>query len=121
MVLPPPLLTRLRHYWQRYHPGLWLFPNSHKPHLALGVSTAQKRFTQAKNKVGILKVGGIHGLRHAYATHQLEHGLPVHQLQHQLGHRQLTTTLRYVHWVSSYQQGSGVFSDLVGQLETNHE
>ncbi|MCP4278250.1 MAG: tyrosine-type recombinase/integrase [Gammaproteobacteria bacterium] len=121
VVLPPSLLQHLRHYWRLYHPGLWLFPNSHKPNLPLGISTAQRHFTNAKGKTRILKVGGIHSLRHAYATHQLEQGLPVHQLQHQLGHRQLQTTLRYVHWVSSYQQGSGVFSDLIDQLEPSHD
>ena len=121
VVLPPSLLVQLRLYWRLYHPGLWLFPNSHTPSLPLSISTTQKRFTVAKNKTGIQKIGGIHGLRHAYATHQLEQGLPVHQLQHQLGHRQLQTTLRYVHWVASYQQGSGAFSDLVGQLEAGHD
>ncbi len=121
VVLPPMLLHQLRLYWRIYHPGLWLFPNSNTPSLPLSISTTQKRFRQAKNKVGIPKIGGIHGLRHAYATHQLEQGLPVHQLQHQLGHRQLQTTLRYVHWVSSYEQGSGAFSDLVGQLGVRHE
>lgn len=119
--LPPTLLSQLRQYWRAYHPGLWLFPNSNTPSLHLSISTTQKRYRQAKNNTGILKIGGIHGLRHAYATHQLEQGLPVHQLQHQLGHRQLQTTLRYVHWVSSYQQGSGAFSDLIEQLGVSHE
>jgi len=115
--LPPTLLSQLRQYWRTYHPGLWLFPNSNTPNLHLSISTTQKRYRQAKKKAGILKIGGIHGLRHAYATHQLEQGLPVHQLQHQLGHRHLQTTLRYVHWVASYQQGLGAFGDLVAQLD----
>jgi len=121
VVLPPKLLQQLRLYWRQHHPGEWLFPNANTPTLHLSISTTQKRFRQAKKKTGILKVGGIHSLRHAYATHQLEQGLPVHQLQHQLGHRQLQTTLRYVHWVASYQQGSGAFSDLVGDLEVSHD
>ncbi len=121
VVLPTMLLHQLRLYWRIYHPSPWLFPNSNTPSLHLSISTTQKRFRQAKNKAGIAKIGGIHGLRHAYATHQLEQGLPVHQLQHQLGHRQLQTTLRYVHWVSSYQQGSGAFSDLVEQLGVGHD
>ena len=116
VAMPPTLLPQLRHYWRQYHPGEWLFPNSNTPVLHLSISTTQKRFRQAKKQTGINKIGGIHSLRHAYATHQLEQGLPVHQLQHQLGHRQLQTTLRYVHWVASYEQGSGAFSDLVGQL-----
>ncbi len=119
--LPPTLLSELRQYWRASHPGLWLFPNSNTPTLHLSISTTQKRYRQAKKKTGILKIGGIHGLRHAYATHQLEQGLPVHQLQHQLGHRHLQTTLRYVHWVASYQQGPSAFGDLIEQLAVDHE
>jgi len=37
--------------------------------------------------------------RHAYATHQLEAGLPIHVLQRYMGHRNLQTTLRYIHWL----------------------
>ncbi|MCP4002545.1 MAG: tyrosine-type recombinase/integrase [Gammaproteobacteria bacterium] len=121
VVLPPNLLQQLRLYWRQQHPGEWLFPNANTPGLHLSTGSIQRHYRQAKAQAGISKVGGIHGLRHAYATHQLEQGLPVHQLQHQLGHRQLQTTLRYVHWVSSYQQGSGVFTDLIGQLEHSHD
>jgi site-specific recombinase XerD len=37
----------------------------------------QRAFGKAKRKAGVTKVGGIHGLRHAYATHQLAAGMPV--------------------------------------------
>lgn len=121
VALPASLLAQLRLYWLDFRPRLWLFPNANTPRLHLGVTSIQKSFRRAKVKAGIKKCGGIHGLRHAFATHQIEQGLPIHQLQHQLGHRQLQTTLRYVHWVASYQQGSGGFSDLIGQLETSHE
>ncbi len=83
-------------------------------HLSIG--TAQKMFTRAKTIAGINKVGGIHSLRHAYATHQLEQGIAIHVLQQQLGHNDLHSTLRYVHWLPNYQQGKVQFSDLVGQL-----
>ncbi|MFT5397808.1 MAG: integrase/recombinase XerD [Planctomycetota bacterium] len=78
VALSPNLLDQLRGYWRLYHPGEWLFPNSYTPSLPLSISTTQKRFQQAKTQAGVLKVGGIHALRHAYATHQLEQGLPVH-------------------------------------------
>lgn len=60
------------------------------------------------------KLGGIHGLRHAYATHMLERGVPVHQLQHLLGH----SSLRYLHWLPNQLRG-GVASgsDLLAGLE----
>lgn len=76
-------------------------------------------FTRAKQCAGINKVGGIHSLRHAYATHQLEAGLPVHQLQRLLGHQNLYSTLRYVHWVPHYQEGQDG-TDLIAALEVDH-
>lgn len=69
---------------------------------------------------GILKVGGIHSLRHAYATHQLENGLPVHRLQQQLGHQSIQSTLRYVHWAPN-TQGGNTGTDLIAALEVIHE
>ncbi len=91
------LLKVLRQYW--------LFPNSNTPKCHLSITTTQLIFRRAKNETGIQKVGGIHSLRHAYATHQLENGLAIHKLQHQLGHTNLQFTLRYVHWVPGYLQG----------------
>uniref|UniRef100_UPI003AF64431 tyrosine-type recombinase/integrase n=1 Tax=Thiolapillus sp. TaxID=2017437 RepID=UPI003AF64431 len=90
------LLAQLRHYWQRYHPQDWLFPNSNTPRLPLTMSTAQKVFKKAKEATGIQKIGGIHSLRHAYATHQLQSGLPVYTLQQQLGHSDIHSTMHYV-------------------------
>ncbi len=63
----PTLLERLRAYWRRYRPRAWLFPGpSGRP---LGPTTLQKAYGAAKARAGIVKAGGIHGLRHAYATH----------------------------------------------------
>lgn len=118
VVLPEALLQQLRRYWRHYQPTLWLFPHG-DTEVALAVSTPQRVFTQAKQRAGINKVGGIHSLRHAYATHQLEAGLPVHQLQRLLGHQDIRTTLRYVHWVPHYHQGQGG-ADLIAALEVDH-
>lgn len=112
------LLTLLRQYWQHCRPKRWLF-YGYNPDRALSITSAQKVFKQAKKNVGINKVGGIHSLRHAYATHQLEAGMPVHQLQRLLGHTHLQSTLRYVHWTPAHQPGSGV--DLLAGLEVRHD
>lgn len=77
------------------------------------MQTAQRVFKKAKARAGIDKIGGIHALRHAYATHQLEAGMPVYQLQQMLGHSNIRTTMRYVHWIHSYKEGRGAVSDLV--------
>ena len=69
----------------------------------MSISSAQKAFTQIKGKANIHKKGGIHSLRHAYATHQIEHGLPIHQLQKFLGHSDIKITMRYLHWLPESQ------------------
>jgi site-specific recombinase XerD len=75
---------------------------------AFNVSTVQRIYNAAKRKAKIQKQGSIHSLRHAYATHQLEAGVPVHQLQHLLGHKDLHSTLHYVHWSPTLPQSVGV-------------
>lgn len=114
VIVSPGLLTALRRYWSTHRPRHWLFPQVFHPDRPLGVSTPQKVFTQAKNRSGVTKVGGIHSLRHAYATHQLEHGLPVHELQRLLGHGTLQSTLRYVHWVPGHRRCDQGHADLIG-------
>lgn len=108
------LLQHLRTYWRLYHPLHYLFAGC-RPDVPLSVTTAQKAFQWSKRRAGIEKIGGIHSLRHAYATHLLEGGLPVQQLQHLLGHQNLQSTLRYVHWVPDYREAQGA-RDLVARL-----
>jgi integrase/recombinase XerD len=90
-----PLSTRLlaewRSYWRLTPPRVWLFPNRHGTR-PLDISTVQKLYTLAKLRAGIRKQGGIHALRHAFATHLLEAGRDVQTVQHLLGHRHLSTT-----------------------------
>jgi site-specific recombinase XerD len=117
--IPETLLLQLRGYWQLFRPYDWLFQSRH-PEKALSVATAQKCFLASKRKAGIDKVGGIHSLRHAYATHQLVAGMPITTLQHQMGHRNIHSTLRYVHWVPNYQGGDSG-TDLLADLEADHE
>lgn len=121
-IIAPTLLQHLRDYWRQGHPAsVWLFPNANQPDRPLSITTAQKAYTAAKVSAGIEKVGGIHSLRHAYATHQLEAGLPVHLLQYQLGHSHIQSTLRYVHWAPSARQGKDTVDDLVLGLAVDHD
>lgn len=113
------LLESLRKYWRELRPRQWLFPGR-APGRPLCPTTVQKVYLKAKAQAGITKVGGIHALRHAYATHQLEAGLAVHRLQRLLGHRTIHSTLRYVHWVPDYREGKGPH-DLIAHLEPGHE
>jgi integrase/recombinase XerD len=118
VIISASLLDHLRHYWRMFHPSQWLFYSTNVTQ-SYSISSIQRAFTHAKRTAGITKVGGIHSLRHAYATHQLAAGMPIHILKQQLGHKDIHTTLRYVHWVPNYREGSGI--DLFAGLEVCHE
>ena len=90
------LHAQMRAYWRTEPPRLWLFTNR-KGSGPLDVSAAQKVFTHAKLRAGITKRGGIHSLRHAFATHMIEAGADVPTVQRLLGHRSVSTTMRYFH------------------------
>jgi site-specific recombinase XerD len=95
-LLSPRLLEELRAYWRAYRPARWLFParDGQRP---MDVTTAQKYYYAAKGRAGITKRGGIHALRHAFATHLLEAGTDLHTIQRLLGHGDIRTTMRYFH------------------------
>ncbi len=114
VILSPTLLQWLRDYWRELRPPHWLFPGKDQ-RSPLSIASVQKLFHAAKQQAGVTKVGGIHSLRHAYATHQLEDGMPLHQLQYQLGHQNIRSTLRYVHWVPGYRESEGG-GDLLSKL-----
>ena len=96
-LLSPKLLLELRRYWAAYRPKEWLFPSARDPQLPLADITVQRIFYRARDRAGITKHCGIHGLRHAFATHMLEGGVNVHIIQRLMGHRDLATTTRYFH------------------------
>lgn len=95
-VLSPRLLKELRDYWVAQHPKEWLFPGKDGAG-PISDASVQKVFYAAKSRAGIVKQGGIHALRHAFATHLLETGVDVHTIQRLLGHGHIGSTLRYFH------------------------
>jgi integrase/recombinase XerD len=95
--LAPDVLLALRTWWCSSHPQLWFFPSQTDPSLPISDATPQKWYQAARTDAGITKLGGIHTLRHCYATHTLEAGTDLHTLSQWLGHRHLSTTSRYLH------------------------
>jgi len=96
-LLSARLLRELRRYWQVQRPPVWLFPAARCVDRALSTKSAQEMFYAARERAQIAKRGGIHALRHAFATHLLEAGTDVHTIQRLMGHTSIHTTMRYFH------------------------
>jgi site-specific recombinase XerD len=97
-VLSPRLLEQLRAYWRMYRPeGGWMFPSSYWPDRHLTTGAVQDVFEKATKLAGLPDNGGIHSLRHSFATHLLEAQVPLPVIQRLLGHSNLATTSRYLH------------------------
>ena len=95
--LTPDTLQMLRHWWTLQRPRQWLFCAQSDRSLPLNEDSASRWFYAARADAGICKSGGIHTLRHCYATHLLESGVDLHTLSKWLGHRHVSTTMRYLH------------------------
>lgn len=90
-------LKTLRTWWHIARPRSWIFGGTDDPTQPLYAKTAQRWYRSACARAGITKRGGIHSLRHAYATHLLEAGVDLYSLQQWLGHNHVSTTTRYLH------------------------
>ena len=93
-LLSPRLLDTLRRYWSDRRPRRWLFPNVSGT-APIDLSTAQRIYCAARDAAGIPREGGIHTLRHAFATHLIEAGVDLPTVQRLLGHGHISTTMRY--------------------------
>lgn len=95
VVLSEKLLVQLRNYFKEYRPKAWLFEGKHGEQY--GYRTLQEVFAAAKKRAGIQTKGGIHTMRHSFATHLLENGTDIRLIQELLGHNSIKTTVRYTH------------------------
>jgi integrase/recombinase XerD len=117
-LLSKRLLSELRAYWKIKRPPVWLFPgiHLHKPGCA---RMAQKAYAKAVTKAGITRKGGIHTLRHCFATHLLEAGVDIRTIQLLMGHSSILTTVRYLQVTSKTLQGTQSPLDLLAVPSDN--
>ncbi len=105
VMLSPVLLDELRHYFRRIRPKGWLFPGKggHKPITTKAVFLMIRK---AAARAKITKTVSPHVLRHSFATHLLESGTDVRTIQLLLGHKDLETTVIYLHVSKQHVQNT---------------
>lgn len=97
-VLSPWLLEVLRDYWRQFRPQRpWLFPAPRLQGKPMVDGSAQMIFCRALERAGLPNRGGIHCLRHSFATHLLEDGVDVLTIKKLMGHANFATTAGYLH------------------------
>lgn len=124
--LPTPLYQELRRYWAFHCHPLLLFPNvgrgaNHPQALAtrmrlatgpMPVSSLQRLVLVVRKELN-LPAASIHTLRHSFATHLLEAGAHLHTIQQLLGHKQIESTMIYLHLThQTTLQALGLMEDL---------
>ena len=99
-LLSADLLGQLRQYWLACRRGArgadWLFPAHTDESRPLDPGMGQRYFYAARDAAGITKAGGIHLLRHCFATHLLEAGVDQNSVSQLMGHAHLSTTAGYL-------------------------
>lgn len=95
-VLSARALGLLEDLWREERPAEYFFAPRHGDR-PVCPGTAQAVYYAALRASGVRRVGGIHVLRHCFATHLMEDGVDIYTVRRWLGHTSLVTTGRYMH------------------------
>ncbi len=115
--LASPMVEDLRDYWRFHRNPLLLFPNvgqgrrqlrdvrrgMHAATTPMPLGSLQRLMSVARKELN-LPGASVHTLRHCFATHLLESGANLHTIQGLLGHKQIATTMVYLHLTHQSQQ-----------------
>ncbi len=100
-ILSALALNRLEEHWRANGPMEYFFCGRDK-NRPMSTATALQVYHQAVDKAGVRHVGGIHVLRHCFATHSMEQGTDIYTIKKWMGHRAIATTSRYMHVTDEY-------------------
>ena len=128
--LPTSLYEELGRYWKFHRHPLLLFPNvgrgENTPEAVarrmreamapMSCSALQRLLIAARKELNI-PAASIHSLRHSFATHLLEAGAHLHTIQRLLGHKQITSTMVYLHLThQTTREALGLMDELCRNL-----
>lgn len=109
-ILSHTALLVLRDYFRKYFspkgykPDDWLFPGQNENE-HINVKTIKNTIIKLRNRLQLDQNISAHTLRHCFATHALEDRVDPVFIQQMLGHKNLSTTLTYLHMTSKSLMG----------------
>jgi site-specific recombinase XerD len=112
-ILATHTLLLLEEHWRTNRPEPFFFSGRDRS-APMPIYTAQAVYYAALARSGVHKVGGIHTLRHCFASHALEDGHDIFCIKRWLGHSMLITTGGYIHTVP------GTFRNIPSPLDKFH-
>jgi site-specific recombinase XerD len=95
-VLSARALRLLEALWRANRPAEFFFTGRDR-NRPISDAAAQAVYYAALRTSGVRRVGGIHVLRHCFATHLMEAGVDLYTIKRWMGHSSLVTTGRYMH------------------------
>lgn len=93
-----------QHFSPGYQPEDWLFPGQ-DPGEPINVKTIKNTIIKLRTKLHLDSSISAHTLRHAFASHSLENGVDPVFIQQMLGHKNIKTTVKYLHLTSKSLMG----------------